>query len=141
MSDSDINIFSDPPTQAEIDSSHRAESRRLTTGEKIAFGPGVLGLEVIVGAAVDAISGESRPKQPPWEAAPGAIDWDWSKLIFTASYVEKVRAMKRDLVRCEVAALTRQINLEEQALSTVKSAGVIAGNIAGAIVSGIVGKK
>ncbi|SAL73806.1 hypothetical protein AWB69_09079 [Caballeronia udeis] len=44
---SDINIFSDPPMQAEIDGNLRADSRRLTTGQKIAPGPGVLGLEVL----------------------------------------------------------------------------------------------
>ncbi|BBA45188.1 TPA: hypothetical protein ACK3Q6_005644 [Burkholderia cepacia] len=141
---SDINIFRDPPTQAEIDGALRADSRRLTTGERIALGPGVLGLEVLVGAAVDAFNGESNfmtGKSSPWEVAPGAIDWNWSKSIFTESYANKVRAMKRDLVRCEVAALTRQISLEEKAVSAVKDAGAIAGNIAETIISNVVGKK
>jgi hypothetical protein len=137
---SDINIFRDPPTQAEIDSNFRADSRRLTTGEKIALGPGVLGLEVLVGAAVDALSGERSfmaGRSSPWEAAPGAIDWDWSKSIFAENYAAKVRAMKRDLVRGEVTAMTRQFNLEERAVSAVKDAG----NIAATLISGIVRKR
>lgn len=138
---SDFSIFNDPPTQAEIDGAFRADSRGLTTGEKIALGPGVLGLEVLVGAAVDAFKGDLTPKKSPWASQPGAIDWDWSKSIFSQSYAEKVRAMKRDLVRGEVAAMTRQINMEESALSTVKDAGKIAGNIADALISSVVGKK
>lgn len=138
---SDFSIFNDPPTQAEIDGALRADKRGLTTGEKIALGPGVLGLEVLVGAAVDAFNGKVTPKSSPWEAAPGAIDWDWSKSVFTRSYADKVRAMKRDLVRGEVAAMTRQISMEESALSAVKDAGKIAGNIAGAIISAVGEKK
>ncbi|WP_321966976.1 hypothetical protein [Burkholderia cepacia] len=139
-----INIFSDPPTQADIDGALRAESGRLTTGEKIALGPGVLGLEVLVGAAVDAISGERNHmtgKSSQWAAAPGAIDWDWSKSIFTDSYAKKVRAMKRELVRCEVVALTRQLSVEEEAVSVVKGAGRTAANIAETIMSSLVGRK
>ncbi|WP_156529228.1 hypothetical protein [Caballeronia udeis] len=49
--------------------------------------------------------------------------------------------MKRDLVRGEVAAMTRQLNIEEQAMSAMKDAGKIAGNIAGTIISSVVGKK
>ncbi|AVA38058.1 hypothetical protein ACUXAV_004926 [Cupriavidus metallidurans] len=141
---SEINIFGDPPTQSEIDGNLRADRRSLTTGEKIALGPGVLGLEVLVGAAVDAFNGESNRitgKSSPWEAAPGAIDWDWSKSIFAESYANKVRAMKRDLVRCEVTALTRQFNLEQKAISAVKEAGAVAGSIADTILSSVVGKK
>lgn len=138
---SDFSIFNDPPTQAEIDGAYRADSQGLTTGEKIALGPGVLGLEVLVGAAVDAFNGESAPKKSPWENQPGAIDWDWSKSIFTESYAKKVRAMGRELVRGEVSAMTRQLHMEEQALSTVKDAGKVAGNIAGAIIASVVGKK
>ncbi len=111
----DFNIFNDPPTQAEIDGSLRTDRNHLTTGEKIALGPGVLGLEVLVGAAVDAFNGESNfitGKNSPWESQPGAIAWDWSKSIFTESYAKKVRAMNRDLVRGEVAAMTRQLHLE-----------------------------
>jgi len=134
---SEINIFRDPPSQAEIDANRRADSRRMTTGEKIAYGPGVLCLEVIVGFAVDAFKGELiTGTKSAWETAPGAVDWDWSKSMFAQSYAEKVRAMKRELAQCEVAALTRQINAEEKALSTVKDAGKIAGNVAGAIISG-----
>jgi hypothetical protein len=134
----DFNIFNDPPTQAEIDGSLRTDRNHLTTGEKIALGPGVLGLEVLVGAAVDAFNGESNfitGKNSPWESQPGAIAWDWSKSIFTESYAKKVRAMNRDLVRGEVAAMTRQLHLEEQALSAVKDASKVAGNIAEAIIS------
>lgn len=141
---SDFNIFNDPPTQAEIDRNLRAENRSLTTGEKIALGPGVLGLEVLVGAAVDAFNGESsflRRRSSPWECTPGALAWDWSKSIFTEGYAQKVRAMKRDLVRGEVAALTRQLHIENQAVSVVKDAGKIAGNIAEAIISSVVGKN
>jgi hypothetical protein len=138
---SDFSIFNDPPTQGEIDGNFHADSGRLTTGEKIALGPGVLGLEVLVGAAVDAFNGELMPKRSPWEAQPGAIDWDWSKSIFAASYAEKVRAMNRDLVRGEVTAMTRQLHMEEQALSAVKDAGKVAGNIAGAIIPSVAGKK
>ncbi|HDR9758760.1 hypothetical protein KDX16_33640 [Burkholderia vietnamiensis] len=138
---SDFSIFNDPPTQAEIDGAFHADSRGLTTGEKIALGPGVLGLEVLVGAAVDAYNGELTPKKSPWESQPGAISWDWSKSIFTESYAKKVRAMSRELVRGEVSAMTRQLHMEEQALSAVKDAGKVVGNIAGAIISGVVGKK
>lgn len=34
---SDFSIFNDPQTQAEIDGAFRADSRGLTTGEKIAL--------------------------------------------------------------------------------------------------------
>ncbi|KWW32411.1 MULTISPECIES: hypothetical protein [Cupriavidus] len=138
---SDFSIFNDPPTQAEIDGALRADSRGLTTGEKIAHGPGILGLEVLVGAAVDAYNGELTPKRSPWETQSGAIDWDWSKSIFTQNYAEKVRSMRRELVRGEVTAMTRQLHMEEQALSAVKDAGKVAGNIAGAIISSVVGKR
>ncbi|MBC8741856.1 hypothetical protein F6X40_35500 [Paraburkholderia sp. UCT31] len=138
---SDFSIFNDPPTQAEIDGAFRADGRSLTTGEKIALGPGILGLEVLVGAAVDAYNGELTPEKSPWQCQPGAINWDWSKSIFSETYANKVRAMNRELVRGEVSAMTRQIHMEEQALSAVKDAGKVAGSIAGAIISGVVGKK
>jgi hypothetical protein len=85
---SDFSIFNDPPTQAEIDAAFRADSRGLTTGEKIALGPGVPGLKVLVGLAVDACNGDLKPKMFPWEGQPGAIGWDWSKSIFTESYAK-----------------------------------------------------
>ncbi|KWN06426.1 hypothetical protein WT83_27480 [Burkholderia territorii] len=138
---SDFSIFNDPPTQTEIDGAFRADSRSLTMGERIALCPGVLGLEVLVGAAVDALNGELTPKRSPWESQPGAIGWDWSKSVFTESYANKVRAMNRELVRGEVSAMTRQLHMEETALSAVKDAGKVVGNIAGAIISGVVGKK
>ncbi|PNE59702.1 hypothetical protein A8H39_00715 [Paraburkholderia fungorum] len=141
---SDINIFRDPPTQAEIDGALRADRNRLTTGEKIALGPGVLGFEVLVGAAVDAFSGEQNfmtGKTSQWEEQPGAVGWDWSKSIFAESYVKKVRAMNRELVRGEVTALTRQFNMEEKTIDAVKDAGKVVGNIAEALISSVAGKR
>lgn len=141
---SDINIFRDPPTQAEIDRALRADRNHLTIGEKIALGPGVLGLEVIVGVAVDAFRGEKNfitGKVSQWEAQPGAVGWDWSKSIFAESYVGKVRAMNRELVRGEVTALTRQFNMEEKAIDAVKDAGKIVGNVAETLMSSVTGKK
>lgn len=140
----DINIFRDPPTQAEIEGALRLDRNKLTTGERIALGPGVLGLEVLVGAAVDAIGGETNfmtAKASQWEAQRGAVGWDWSKSIFAQSYVKKVRAMNRELVRGEVTALTRQFNMEQQAVDAVKDAGTMAGNIADALISRVVGKQ
>lgn len=145
MTMSDFSIFNDPPTQADIDSAYRAARQRLTTGEKIAlYTPFAFGLEFVAGAAVDAIKGDNvlgEGKGSEWNVQPGAISWDWSKSVFTESYAKKVRAMNRELVRGEVSAMTRQIYLEDQALSAVKDAGKMAGNIAEAILSGFGGKK
>lgn len=141
---SDFNIFSDPPTQAEIDGALRADRSHLTTGEKIALGPGVLGLEVLAGAAVDAIRGDKNfmtGKSSPWDVQPGAINWDWSKLIFAESYVKKVHAMNRELLRGEVTALTRQFNLEEKAIDAVKGGVKLVGNVAETLMSSVTGRK
>lgn len=142
--DIEINIFRDPPTQAEIDRALRADRTTLTTGEEIALGPGIMGIEVLVGAAVDAFNGQSNfmtGKVSAWDAQPDAVDWDWSKSIFAESYVKKVRAMSRDLVRCEVTALQRQIQLEGRAVDVIKDAVEIVGNVAGALVSRTSSKK
>ncbi|WP_155629637.1 hypothetical protein [Burkholderia territorii] len=52
-----------------------------------------------------------------------------------------VEVPARELVRGEVSAMTRQLHMEETALSAAKDAGKVVGNIAGAIISGVVGKK
>lgn len=158
----EINIFLDPPTQAEIDEALRDDNVRisstrnsgLTSGEKIAIGPGVLGLEVLVGAAIDAFSGKPRQTSSSssiWEAWPGALDWDWTKSIFADSYAKKVRMMGRELARCEVTALAHQLSLEREATSAIKQAGgavsalkdagTMAGNIANTVFSNILRKK
>ncbi|CAB3754906.1 hypothetical protein [Paraburkholderia humisilvae] len=156
--DQTINIFLDPPTQGEIDEALRQDNARisksrdrgLTLGEKIALGPGVLGLEVLVGAAVDAFNG--RPQQATssssvWEAWMGSLDWDWTQSMFTDSYAKKVRVMGRQLVRCEVTALAHQLSFEREAASVgqqagravtaLKDAGTIAGNIVDTIVPNV----
>lgn len=155
----EINIFLDPPTQAEIDEAFRQDSvrigvgrtRDLTLGRKIAFGPGVLGLEVLVGAAVEAFNGKPRQNESStsaWEAWPGALDWDWNNSLFTESYANKVRTMGRHLVRCEVTALAHQLSVERdatsairQAVSGLKEVGTMAGNIANTVGSNFLRKK
>lgn len=162
-----INIFLDPPTQAEIDDALRADNEyiranrdedRPSLGERIAHGPGILGIEVLVGAVVHALG--DKPQQvvcssSTWEAYPGALDWDWAQSMFTESYANKVRAMGRDLARCEVTALADQLALEREAKSVAKSAretvaeagsalkdaGTVAGNIADTIVSNVLSKN
>ncbi|WP_176317646.1 hypothetical protein [Burkholderia vietnamiensis] len=74
--DSGISVFRDPPTQAEIEQNLRSDKRRLTTGEKVMLGPGVLGIEVLVGAAIDACNGGSNlltGRNSSWDAMPGAM--------------------------------------------------------------------
>lgn len=162
-----INILLDPPTQAEIDEALHADNEyiranryedRPSLGERIAHGPGILGIEVLVGAVVHALG--DKPQQvvcssSPWESWPGSLDWDWAQSILTERYAHKVRAMGRDLARCEVTALADQLALEREAKSVAKSAretvaeagsalkdaGTIAGNIADTIVSNVFRRK
>ncbi|MGF6996901.1 hypothetical protein [Paraburkholderia sp. GAS32] len=158
----EINIFLDPPTQAEIDEALREDNEYisanrdsgLTLGQKIALGPGLGGLEVLVGAAVHAFN--DKPQQAVcsssiWESWPGSLDWDWTQSMFTESYAKKVRAMGRHLARCEVTALANQLSIEREAksaaqraserVSVLKDAGAIVGNIADTIISKVFRKK
>ena len=162
-----INIFLDPPTQAEIGEALRADNEYIkanrfengpTLGEKIASGPGIFGIEVVVGAVVHALGDKSPPvvcSDSTWEAWPGALNWDWTQSMFTESYANKVRAMGRDLARCEVTALADQLALERKAKSVaeqtsgavgetgsaLKDGGTIVGNIADTILSNVFPKK
>ncbi|MBR8189116.1 hypothetical protein [Burkholderia vietnamiensis] len=52
-----------------------------------------------------------------------------------------MRIANRALVHGEVSVMTHQLHMEETALSAVKDAGEVVGNIAGAFISGLVGKK
>ncbi|CAB3735522.1 hypothetical protein LMG22037_05974 [Paraburkholderia phenoliruptrix] len=162
-----INIFLDPPAQAEIDEALRTDNEYIranryeehtSLGQRIAHGPGLFGIEVLVGAVVHAL--RDKPQQPvcsdsTWEAWPGALDWDWTESMFTESYANKVRAMGRELARCEVTALADQLALERQAKSVaeqargsvaetgsaLKDAGTIARNIADTIASNVFRQK
>ncbi|WP_321944396.1 hypothetical protein [Paraburkholderia tropica] len=165
---SKVNIFLDPPTQADIDEALRADNEYIkakrfesgpTSGQKIAFGPGIGEIEVVVGAVVHALG--DKPPLPvvcsdsTWEAWPGALNWDWTRSLFTESYASKVRAMGRDLARCEVTALADQLALERKATSiaeqaagavgqtgsALKNAGSIVGNIVDTVASSVVRRQ
>jgi hypothetical protein len=140
-----FSIFNDPPTAELIELERRYSRSGLTTGEKVMLGPGVLGLEVLVGAAIDAYAGQSNfltgGKRTPWDEATGALACDWSASIFTQRYAEKVRAQGRELVRGEVAAMRNQLDLEGSVVSVAKTVGNIAGTISDHLAETLTGKK
>lgn len=121
----DINIYSDPLTQEQINERRKAIARTPSLGEKIVlYSPPMLGLELIPALAAEAISlAVHGDPLEPWKACRGANARDWSGSIFTQSFVDKVRAANRDLVNAEVAALERHLELETTARSVAGTIG------------------
>lgn len=140
-----FSILNDPPTPEQVDLERRYSRSELTTGEKVMLGPGVLGLEVLAGAAIDAFAGRSNfltgGKKTQWDEATGALACDWSASIFTQRYAEKVRAQSRELVRGEVDAMRNQLDLEASVVSAAKTVGTIAGTISDHLIEKLTGKK
>ena len=114
-----INIYATPPSNADI-AALRAQDAPEETGPPDLFRAVFGGLGFFTTVAAAGIGGASR--QTRLADVAGAAARDWSASWVAHRYVEKVRAMGRELVLEEVTALEKQVHVEGATRSAVSSA-------------------
>lgn len=116
----DINIYGEPPSLAEVRALRGSDSIEDSTAFKVFMYTPIPGIDVLAGLTTYAV--EQLVFKKDFEAENGAAKWDWSTSRITQSYVEKVRAQPRELMRVEVEALTNHLALENAAREAASAA-------------------
>jgi hypothetical protein len=121
----EVNIYGAPPSiekirhmQAEFD-----EAEEHLMFKVLMFTP-IPVVDALAAIATRAIREEVRGKD--FRDCAGAATQDWSASKITQSYVEKVRAMGRELINLEVSALKRHMSVEQTARAVASSVADVA---------------
>lgn len=126
-----INIYADPMSQADVERLRTSLRNELSIAEKVMIYCPVPVVDAVAGLATAAIEYAIKGDQAdPLGTAWGASKRDWSITTTTKTYVDKVRALDRELINAEVAALDRHIKATAIVSDVARTAG-------GAIVDGL----
>jgi hypothetical protein len=116
----DINIYGNPPSIAEVRAMRGSDSIEDSTAFKVFMYTPIPGVDVLAGLTTYAV--EHLVFKKDFKACDGAARQDWSSSFITQTYVEKVRAMNRELMHVEVDALNRHLALEHAARAAASAA-------------------
>lgn len=114
-----INIYGTPPTPDEVRIMRKGQPFEDTMAFKVMMFTPVPGVDMIAGLATAAIEEAIYGKD--LQDSRGAIGKDWSESPITQVYVDKVRALDRELMAVEVDALVRHLSFERAAKSTASA--------------------
>lgn len=117
-----INIYGEPPTTAEIHALRKAAGSAEDTFVTTLFWvPMPLVDLAVAGAAAGVdhlVNGTARAQL---DDDPAALERDWRSTTATETYVGKVRALGRSLIKAEVAALEQHVYVESAGRYAVKA--------------------
>jgi hypothetical protein len=109
----EINIYGTPLTADAIRALRGSDSFEDSTAFKVLMYTPIPGIDLLASLATYAVEQTVRSKD--FDYCSGSADMDWSASKITQSYVDKVRALGRDLVQVEVDALKRHLSIEQTA--------------------------
>ncbi|WP_448208205.1 hypothetical protein [Azospirillum sp. sgz302134] len=128
-----ISIYGTPPTAKEISDLRATVAREMSLGLKVMCYCTIPIVDLVAGAAVEAIDYTiNGDRAAPLEDDRAATTRDWSATTTTREYVDHVRAQGRPLIRAEVEALERHVQL----VGIAKDAAM---GVGGLLVDGIKG--
>lgn len=129
----DVSIYSDPISAEEIRAMRNKIKGQDSLGLTVMKYCPIPIVDMVAGLAVEAIDQSINGSPTDFLKEDfQATSRDWSKTNATQSYVEKVRAMNRLLIKSEVEALERHLKIEATARYAL-------GEVGSAITSGIKG--